>query len=137
VFQNPDDAEIRKILDEPRTIAVVGCSPKPVRDSHQIARLLMSRGHRVIPVNPGHRTILDVSCYPDLLSIPEPVEMVDVFRRSEYLPEIVDQAIQAGVKIFWTQLGVWHEEAALRAQKAGLIVVMNRCPAIEYGRLGL
>lgn len=137
MFQNPNDAEIRKILAEPRTIAVVGCSPKPVRDSHQIARLLMNRGHHVIPVNPGHRTILEVHCYPDLLSIPEQVEMVDVFRRSEYLPEIVDQAIQAGAKIFWTQLGVWHEEAALRAQRAGLVVVMDRCPAIEYRRLGL
>jgi uncharacterized protein len=137
MFQNPNDAEIRKILAEPRTIAVVGCSPKPVRDSHQIARLLMNRGHHVIPVNPGHRTILEVNCYPDLLSIPEQVEMVDVFRRSEYLPEIVDQAIQAGAKIFWTQLGVWHEEAALRAQRAGLVVVMDRCPAIEYRRLGL
>lgn len=137
MFQNPDDSEIRKILTESRKIAVVGCSPKPYRDSHRIAELLMSRGHQVIPVNPGHRTILDVPCYPNLLSIPEQVEMVDVFRRSEYLPEIVDQAIQAGAKIFWTQLGVWHEEAALRAQQAGLLVVMDRCPAIEYRRLGL
>lgn len=97
----------------------------------------MSRGHQVIPVNPGHRTILDVPCYPNLLSIPEQIEMVDVFRRSEYLPEIVEQAIQAGAKIFWTQLGVWHEEAALRAQEAGVLVVMDRCPAIEYRRLGI
>lgn len=137
MFQNPDDSEIRRILAAPRKIAVVGCSPKPYRDSHRIAELLMSRGHQVIPVNPGHREILDVPCYPNLLSIPEQVEMVDVFRRSEYLPEIVDQAIQAGAKIFWTQLGVWHEEAALRAQQAGLLVVMDRCPAIEYRRLGL
>lgn len=137
MFQNPDDSEIRKILSTPRKIAVVGCSPKPYRDSHRIAELLMSRGHQVIPVNPGHRTILDVPCYPNLLSIPEQIEMVDVFRRSEYLPEIVEQAIQAGAKIFWTQLGVWHEEAALRAQEAGVLVVMDRCPAIEYRRLGI
>lgn len=137
MFQNPDDSEIRKILSTPRKIAVVGCSPKPYRDSHRIAELLMSRGHQVIPVNPGHRTILDVPCYPNLLSIHEQIEMVDVFRRSEYLPEIVEQAIQAGAKIFWTQLGVWHEEAALRAQEAGVLVVMDRCPAIEYRRLGI
>lgn len=137
MFQNPDDAEIRRILLEPRTIAVVGCSPKPFRDSHHIAELLMSRGHDVIPVNPGHRKILDVDCYPSLLSIPRPVDMVDVFRRSEYIPDLVDQAIKAGAKIFWTQLGIWHEEAAIRAQEAGIIVVMNRCPAIEYRRLGI
>lgn len=91
----------------------------------------------MIPVNPGHDEILGVTSYRDLLSIPSPVEMVDVFRRSEYVPEIADQAIQIGAKILWTQLGVWHEEAALKAQEAGLIVIMDRCPAIEYRRLGI
>jgi len=137
MFENPTDAAIREILTSHRTIAVVGCSPKLYRDSNMIAQLLMRRGHHVIPVNPGHRQILDQPCYPDLLSIPEPVEMVDVFRRSEFVPEIADQAIRIGAKILWTQLGVYHEETAVKAQAAGLIVVMNRCPAIEYRRLGL
>jgi predicted CoA-binding protein len=97
----------------------------------------MSRGHDVIPVNPGHRKILEVDCYPNLLAIPRPIDMVDVFRRTEYIPEIVEQAIEVGAKIFWTQLGIYHEEAAKRAQEAGMIVVMNRCPAIEYRRLGI
>jgi uncharacterized protein len=135
MFQNPDDAQIRAILSHPRTIAVVGCSPKPERDSHRIAQLLIHRGHDVIPVNPGHCSILDRPCYPDLLSIPRPVEIIDVFRRSEYVPAIVEQAIQIQAKIFWTQLGIWHEEAAKRAQGAGILVIMDRCPAIEYRRL--
>jgi uncharacterized protein len=137
IFRNPDDSIIKDILYNNRTIAVVGCSPKDYRDSNRIARLLIARGHQVIPVNPGHSQILGVTSYRDLLTIPDPVEMVDVFRRSEYVPEIADQAIQIGAKILWTQLGVWHEEAALKAQKAGLIVVMDRCPAIEYRRLGI
>lgn len=137
IFRNPDDSIIKDILHNHRTIAVVGCSPKDFRDSNRIARLLMARGHQVIPVNPGHDEILGLPSYRDLLSIPSPVEMVDVFRRSEYVPEIADQAIQIGAKILWTQLGVWHEEAALKAQEAGLIVIMDRCPAIEYRRLGI
>jgi uncharacterized protein len=137
IFRNPDDSTIKDILYKYRTIAVVGCSPKEYRDSNRIARLLMARGHRVIPVNPGHREILGVTSYQDLVSVPDKVDMVDVFRRSEYVPDIAEQAIQIGAKILWTQLGVWHEEAALKAQKAGLIVVMDRCPAIEYRRLGI
>ena len=137
MFQNPSDDVIRDILSTSRTIAVVGCSAKEHRDSHRIAELLMERGHTVIPVNPGHREILGVPCYRDLLSIPSPVEMVDVFRRSEYIPEVADQAIAIGAKVFWTQLGIYHEEAAQKALDAGLIVIMNKCPAIEYRRLGL
>jgi predicted CoA-binding protein len=91
----------------------------------------------VIPVNPGHREILDLKCYDSLREISEPVEMVDVFRRSEYVPEIAQQAVDIGAKILWTQLGVWSEEAAQIAQQAGLTVVMDRCPAIEYRRLGI
>jgi len=97
----------------------------------------MRKGHNVIPVNPGHRQILGVSCYRDLASVPEPVEMVDVFRRSEFVGGVADQAIAIGAKIFWTQLDVYDEDAAERALAAGLIVVMDRCPAIEYRRLGL
>jgi predicted CoA-binding protein len=137
MFQNPDDAVIREILTNPRTIAVVGCSPKEHRDSNAIARLLMRRGHRVIPVNLGHREILGVPCYPDLRSIPEKVDMVDVFRRSEYVAGVAEEAIAIGAKILWTQLGIEDEQAAAKAQQAGLIVIMDRCPAIEYRRLGI
>ena len=135
MFQNPPDDVIREILQQHRTIAVVGCSPKPERDSHSIAALLLHKGHHVIPVNPGHHEILGQPCFRNLASIPEPVYMVDVFRRSEYVAGVADQAIAIGAKVLWTQLGVWDENAAERAIAAGLIVIMDRCPAIEYRRL--
>jgi uncharacterized protein len=134
-FQNPSDATIREWLASPRTIAVVGCSPSPERDSHRIARLLQEKGHRVIPVNPGQQEILGEKCYSTLREIPEPVDMVDIFRRSEQVAPIVGEAIEIGAKIIWMQLGVIDEAAATRAQEVGLTVVMDRCPAIEYRRL--
>jgi predicted CoA-binding protein len=134
-FQNPPDEAIRAVLATPRTVAVVGCSPNPERDSHRIAKLLQDRGHRVIPVNPGQRMILGETCYARLRDIPEPVEMVDIFRRSEEVAPIVDEAIEVGASIVWMQLGVIDEQAASVAQAAGLTVVMDRCPAIEYRRL--
>ena len=139
-FSNPPDAEIRNILSHPTTVAVVGCSDSPARDSLRIAMLLRNKGFKVIPVNPTLPSdallkTLGERCYPDLKSIPEPVEMVDVFRRSEFLPEVVSDAIAKGAKILWCQLGVVDVAAAERAQKAGMTVVMDRCPAIEYGRL--
>ena len=139
-FSNPSDAEIRAILARPTTVAVVGCSDDPSRDSLRIAKLLKTRGFKVIPVNPqldaeALRTQLGQSCYPDLASIPEPVEIVDVFRRSEFVPEIVEAAIAKKARVLWCQLGVIHLEAARRAQKAGLTVLMDRCPAIEFARL--
>lgn len=134
-FQNPPDDAIRAVLATPKTVAVVGCSPNPERDSHRIAKLLQSRGHRVIPVNPGHRSILGETCYAGLRDIPEPVDMVDIFRRSEQVAPIVDEAIEVGARIVWMQLGVIDERAAAVAQDAGLTVVMDRCPAIEYRRL--
>jgi predicted CoA-binding protein len=134
-FQNPSDESIRELLATPRTIAVVGCSPNPARDSHRIARLLQAKGHRVIPVNPGHQEILSEKCYDSLQEIPARIDMVDIFRRSEHVGPIVDAAIEVGAKIVWMQLGVIDEGAAAKAQEAGLIVVMDRCPAIEYRRL--
>jgi len=134
-FQNPSDATIQAVLATPKTVAVVGCSPSPERDSHRIARLLQARGHRVIPVNPGHQEILGETCYASLRDIPEHVDMVDIFRRSEQVAPIVDEAIAVGAKIVWMQLGVIDERAAAKAQNAGLMVVMDRCPAIEYRRL--
>ncbi len=134
-FQNPPDDAIRALLATSQTVAVVGCSPNPERDSHRIAKLLQSRGHRVIPVNPGQRSILGETCYASLRDIPEQVDMVDIFRRSEEVAPIVDEAIEVGARIVWMQLGVIDERAASAAQAAGLTVVMDRCPAIEYRRL--
>jgi predicted CoA-binding protein len=134
-FQNPPDATIKEVLSTPQTVAVIGCSPNPDRDSHRIAKLLKARGHRIIPVNPGHREILGEACYASLRDIPEPVDMVDIFRRSEHVAPIIDEAIETGAKIVWMQLGVIDEQAATKAQGAGLTVIMDRCPAIEYRRL--
>ena len=111
-FQNPPDDAIRVVLATPQTVAVVGCSPNPERDSHRIAKLLQSRGHRVIPVNPGHHSILGETCYASLRDIPEQVDMVDIFRRSEQVAPIVDEAIEVGARIVWMQLGVIDERAA-------------------------
>ena len=139
-FSNPSDAEIKRILSNPTTVAVVGCSDSPARDSLRIAILLKNKGFKVIPVNPvlqpeALMKVLGQRCYPDLKSIPEPVEIVDVFRRSEFLPEVVSQAIAKDAKILWCQLGVVDLAQAERATRAGMTVVMDRCPAIEYGRL--
>jgi uncharacterized protein len=134
-FRNPSDETIRDILAHPKRIAVIGCSPDPTADSHRIAELLIERGHDVVPVNPRARQILGRECYPTLSDVPGDVDMVDVFRRSEYVGAIVDEAIAKKAKIVWTQLGVGDEAAAARAQAAGITVVMNRCPSIEYRRL--
>ena len=134
-FENPPDTTIREILATPRTVAVVGCSPDPDRDSHRIAALLKAKGHRVIPVNPSCQEILGERCFASVRDIPEPVEMVDVFRRPEFVDQIADEAIAVGAKILWLQLDVINEPAAGKAQDAGLTVVMDRCPAIEYRRL--
>jgi uncharacterized protein len=137
---NPSDQEIRAILARPTTVAVLGCSDNRERDSLRIAMLLRDKGFRVIPVNPQLKpdalmTALGERCYPDLASIPDAVEIVDVFRRSEFVAEIADQAITKGARVLWCQLGVIDLDAARRAQAAGLTVVMDRCPAIEYRRL--
>jgi predicted CoA-binding protein len=134
-FENPSDVTIREILATPRTIAVVGCSPDPDRDSYRIAALLKAKGHKVIPVNPSCREILGERCFASVRDIPEPVEMVDVFRRPQFVDQIADEAIAAGAKVLWLQLEVINEPAARKAQDAGLTVVMDRCPAIEYRRL--
>ncbi len=134
-FGNPSDDEIREILTIPMTVAVVGCSPDPTRDSHKVARALQTMGHRVIPVNPQAREILGLRCYGSLRQIEEPIGMVDVFRRSELVPEIVEETIAISARILWLQLGVIHEEAATRARSVGITVVMDRCPAVEYRRL--
>ena len=128
---------IRTLLTETHTWAVVGCSPDPSRDSHRIARLLRQRGFRVIPVNPNADEVLGERCYATLSEVPksEGVEVVDIFRRADRAGAHVDEAIAAGARAVWTQLGVVDEAAARRALDAGLLVVMNRCPAIELPRL--
>lgn len=134
-FTNPADTTIQDILATPRTIAVVGCSPDPSRDSHQIAALLKARGHTIIPVNPHCQEVLGEPCFPSLRAVPTPIEMVDVFRRSRFVGQIAEEAIAVGASILWLQLGVIDPAAAQRAHAAGLTVVMDRCPAIEYRRL--
>ena len=110
-----------------KTIAVVGFSPKPERPSHYVAMYLKENGYTIIPVNPGHNEIAGITCYPDLKSIPKSIDVVDIFRRSEFVPAIVDSAISMGVKAIWMQDHVIHEEAAQKAEDAGLMVVMNDC----------
>jgi predicted CoA-binding protein len=133
------DAYLRDILTSVRTIAVVGASPRHERPSHGVMAYLQRRGYRTIPVNPNAvgTTINGETVYARLADVPEPIDMVDVFRRSEMAGGVVDDAIAAGAKVIWMQLGVSDDDAAARAEAQGLKVVMNRCPAIEIPRLGM
>lgn len=133
------DDYLREILTRARTIAIVGASPRSHRPSHGVMRYLQRQGYRTIPVNPFacDGDILGERCYASLADIPEPVDTVDIFRRSEFAGAAVDDAVAIGAKFVWMQLGVVDPAAAARAEKAGLKVVMNRCPAIEIPRLGL
>jgi hypothetical protein len=124
-----------KILNEYRVVAVVGASSNPERASYQVVDYLAEHGYQVIPVNPGVKEILGKVSYPDLSSIPETVEIVDIFRRSEAVVPIVDEAIKIGAKAVWMQEGVINEEAASRARDAGLLVVMDKCMRKEHQRL--
>jgi len=124
-----------KILKAYQTVAVVGLSPKSDRASFKVASYLKEQGYRVIPVNPQAKEILGEICYPDLASIPEPVEVVDIFRSSEQVPAIVEEAIKVGAKAVWMQEGVINEEAAARAKEAGLLVVMDKCMRKESLKL--
>ena len=126
---------ISEILHSARTIAVIGLSGKRYRPSYGVAEYLKRAGYRIIPVNPEETEVLGEKCYPDLDSIPEPVDVVDIFRRSEFVPEIVEAAIRKGAKVVWMQEGVIHEEAARRAEEAGLAVVMDRCILKDHRRL--
>ena len=123
---------IEKILKESKTIAVVGLSPDPARPSHGVARYLQAQGYRIIPVNPLIEEVLGEKSYPDLASVPETVDVVDIFRGSRHVPAIVEAAIVKGARAVWMQEGIVHQEAAARAREAGLMVVMDRCMLKEH-----
>jgi len=133
------DADIKALLEETRTIAMVGASDRPDRPSYRVMQTLQAHGYRVIPVNPQitGEHIHGEFVFRDLNQLGDPIDMVDIFRNSAAAGEAVDQAIAAGAKAVWMQLGVINEAAAARAEAAGLKVVMNRCPAIELPRLGI
>jgi predicted CoA-binding protein len=126
---------ISEVLHTSRTIAVVGLSGKRYRPSYGVAEYLKRAGYRIIPVNPQETEVLGERAYPDLDSIAEPVDIVDIFRRSEFVPEIVEAAIRIGAKVIWMQEDVYHEAAAARAEEAGLTVVMDRCILKDHQRL--
>ena len=136
---NYPDNYIRGILNTVKTIAMVGVSPKDNRPSYFAFKYLLERGYRMIPVNPGQagKELLGQKVYATLADIPEPVDMVDIFRASQYAPAVVDEALALKLRpsVIWMQLGVRNDEAAAKVEAAGLKVVMNRCPKIEYGRL--
>jgi predicted CoA-binding protein len=127
--------QISEILRISRTIAVVGLSAKRYRPSYGVAEYMQRAGYRIIPVNPHEAEILGEKCYADVESVPERIDIVDIFRRSEHVPEIVEAAIRKGAKVVWMQEGVIHEEAARRAREAGLEVVMDRCILKDHRRL--
>jgi predicted CoA-binding protein len=129
--------EIKDILSSCKTVAVVGISPKEDRPSYIVASYLKSKGYRIIPVRPDGEEILGEKVYPTLMEIPKEisVDVVDIFRRSEDVPPVVEEAIKRGAKVIWMQKGVTHEEAGAKAEKAGLKVVMDRCMKKEHQRL--
>ncbi len=133
--RNPSPDDIRQILSSATTIAVVGASSNPIRSSHGIMRRLLQIGYRVFPVNPNETSVLGQKAYATLSDIPEPIDIVDVFRRPEYTPAIADEAVKVHAKVLWLQQGIRNEEAAARAEAGGLTVVMDACIAVEHALL--
>ncbi len=135
----PTDAEIRDLLTRVKTIALVGASNKPHRDSYRVMQFLQSKGYRVIPVNPSlaGETLLGETVFAQLADVPDQIDLVDIFRNSDAAGQITEQAIEVGAGAVWMQLGVVNEAAARKATEAGLQVIMDHCPKIEIGRLGL
>jgi predicted CoA-binding protein len=134
-FENPDDEAIRRLLEKVRRIAVVGLSPKPHRDSHRVARYLLESGYEIVPVYPREEQILGQKVHRRVQDVAGAVDLVDVFRRSEDLPEVIDDAITARAGALWLQFGCIDEDGARRARDAGLTVVMDRCLMVEHARL--
>jgi predicted CoA-binding protein len=129
-------SRMEEILRASHTIAVVGLSNKRYRPSYGVAEYMRRAGYRIVPVNPLETEIMGETCYPNLDSVTEPIDIVDVFRRSEYVPEIVEAAIRKNAKAIWMQEGVYHEGAARRAEAAGMLVMMDRCILKDHRRLG-
>lgn len=132
---NATPAEVRDLLMRARTIAVVGLSDKPDRDSYHVAAYLQQAGYRIIPVNPALTEVLGERAYPGLREVPEPIDVVDVFRRPDAVPAIVEDAIAVGARAVWLQDGIVHNEAAARARAAGLQVVQSRCMLREHSAM--
>ena len=130
-------SDIKRVLRETMSIAIVGLSPNSDRDSHRVAAYLQGVGYRVLPVNPNADEILGEKCYRTLKNIPDEVDMVNVFRSPEHLPQIVEDALEIGVKSLWTQLGIVHREATGRASQAGLFVIIDKCMMTEHQKLTL
>lgn len=123
------------ILSRYKTVAVVGLSSNPERPSHRVARYLKEQGYRIIPVNPRETEALGEKCYPDLCAVPEPIEVVDIFREAKAVPRVMAQAMYVGAKVIWMQEGIVHQAAAARARQAGMAVVMDRCMMKEHRRI--
>ncbi|GAB6935938.1 MAG: CoA-binding protein [Bacillota bacterium] len=134
-FHNPPDDVRRRLLEEAKTIAVVGLSDNPERTSHQIAAALQAAGYRIIPVNPNVTEVLGERAVASLTEIAEPVDIVNVFRRSEHTVPVAEEAVKIGAKALWLQEGVYNEEAARIAQEGGLVVVMDRCIKVDHALL--
>lgn len=132
---NPPDEELLSILKGCRTIAVVGLSDRPERDSHRVASYLKEKGYRIIPVNPVKTEIMGEKCYSDLSAIPEPVDIVNIFRAVEAIPGIVEEAIGIKAGTIWMQRGLTHKESAKKARSAGICVVQSRCLMVEHKKL--
>lgn len=130
-----NDNELKEILEKAKTIAIVGLSDNPDRESYGVASYLLDHGYHIIPVNPYVGEVLGRRSYPSLRLIPDAIDIVDVFRRPDAVPSVVEDAIAMGAKVVWMQLGVVNEEAAERARRAGLKVIMNRCTKQEHARL--
>jgi uncharacterized protein len=133
--RNPVSEEIKEILESARTIAIVGLSDKPERDSYKVAFYLKEKGYTIIPVNPAKDEILGEKSYPDLKSIEEKVDIVDVFRKIEAVPEIVNEAIDINPGTIWLQLGLAHRESAEKAESAGIRFVQSKCLKVEHNKL--
>lgn len=135
MYQNPHDRKIKEILQQTKTIAVVGLSDKPERDSYQVAKYMQERGYRIIPVHPRVKTVLGEKAYKNLSEIPAPVDMVNVFRKSSDTPPVVEAALQINPKSIWLQLGIANEQAAAMAVQSNVPFIQDRCLKIEYQRL--
>lgn len=129
------DSDLTTLFNRSRVIAVVGMSPNEKRPSHYVAQYMRAQGYTVLPVNPQHDEIAGMRCYPDLASVPQPIDIVNVFRRAEYTPALAHETVAIGAKYLWLQLGISHPEAASIANAAGVGVVMDACIKVEHARL--